>query len=148
MITEDFRPYPIDEEPILSNRYAAYFPEETGVDCFHVQSVSAMVFDFRKGAWKDIVICVREVISYGGDYAKLMAYYAAGKCEPILVKMLDGPGVCVQEASIDAYEVLEIARPDLVYGKDQLFVTTLTLRPKTISIGYGDQKVTYSSKGQ
>lgn len=143
---EAFIPRPIDEEPLLSNRYAVHFPEEAGVECYHVQSVSAMVFDFRKGAWNDITISILEVISRGGSYDKLMAYYTAGKREPILVEMLDGPGVCVQEVSIDVYEVLEIARPDLAYGKDETYKTILTLHPKSISIGYGDQKVTYSSK--
>lgn len=143
---EDFRPRPIDEEPLLTNRFSIHLPEKLETPSYRVQSVSAMVFDFTKGAWNDISISILDTVSDPDAFIRFMNYFYSSKKEPINIEYVDGPGVAVYHATIDAYEVLKITRPDLSYGDDGLHKTTLVLRPKSISIGYGDQKVTYSSK--
>ncbi len=139
-------PVPIDEEPLLRNRFIVRFPKDIDIEPWHIHSVSPMTFDFRVGAWKDITISIMEVISGEQSFNKLMDFFQRGRYEPIEVDLVDGPGVVVYQASITEYGVLEISHPSLDYGKDELYKTTITLSPKTISFGYGDEKVTYSSK--
>lgn len=140
------RPVPIDEEPLLNNRYSVNFPENTGIEQYHVQGISSFTFNFETGKWNDITISIIEVIGAKIAFAKLMDYFRSGQRGSIVAKLLDGPGVCIYEISIDDYELLQVTKPDLVYGRDEVSQTTLSLRPKTISLGYGDQKVAYSSK--
>lgn len=141
-----YRPLPIDEEPLLNSRYAILLPEETKVEPHHVRGITSMTFDFRTGMWNDVVISLIEMVGGELTMSKLMHYFATGQRGTIVVQLLDGVGICVNEMSIVDYEPLSITKPELTYEKQGVTMISLALRPKTISIGYGDEKVTYSSK--
>lgn len=142
-----FRPIPIDEEPLFNNRYSIFLPKDVGIECHHVEGVSSFTFNFETGRWNDVTITIMEMVGGRSAISKLMDYFKTGRREAITINLLDGPGICVNEIVIDEYDLLQIVKPELHYGKDEITKISLNLRPKVVSMGYGHKKIAYGSEG-
>jgi hypothetical protein len=145
---ELYHPIPIQEEPMLRNRWVLRLPEEVKIDAWHVDSVSNLQYDFQNGRWHDIKIVIREFIS--GDrmrFYDMLEFFEKNR-KPIRIELLDGVGIGARDMTVEEYEVVNVSMSELSYAKDGLLLSTLTIRPTCISIGKGDHRVMYSNRAK
>lgn len=151
-----FRPVPIDQEPLLSNRFALEFPTELGIDQFIVQTtkkpsinINAVEIPYMntstwvagRSVWQPMEISFIDVIG-PSTTQKIIEWvrlhfesatgrmgYAVGYKKNLVLKQLDGPGVEVQKWTLIGCQITNADFGDNDYGNDELQKITLTLQP-------------------
>lgn len=151
-----FRPVPIDQEPLLINRFALEFPTELGIDQFIVQTtkkpsiniskveipyMNSMNYVAGRAVWGEMEISFIDVIG-PSTTQKIMEWvrlhyepqtgrsgYAVGYKKNLVLKQLDGPGVDVQKWTLIGAQIVSADFGENDYGTDEFQKITITIQP-------------------
>lgn len=151
-----FRPVPIDQEPLLQNRFALEFPNELGIDQFIVQTakkpslnISAIEIPYMnsvnwvsgRAVWQQMEITFIDVIG-PSTTQKIMDWvnlhyesttgrsgYAVGYKKNLVLKALDGPGVEVQKWTLIGCQIVAVDFDQFDYGADEVVKVSITIQP-------------------
>ena len=151
-----FRPVPIDQEPLLQNRFALEFPTELGIDQFIVQTakkpslnINAVEIPYMntsswvagRSVWQQMEISFIDVIG-PSTTQKVMEWvnlhfesstgrmgYAVGYKKNLFLKALDGPGVEVQKWTLIGCQIVSADFDQFDYGTDDVVKISVTLQP-------------------
>jgi len=151
-----FRPVPIDQEPLLQNRFALEFPTELGIDQFIVQTAKKPSLNINpveipymntsswvagRAVWQQMEISFIDVIG-PSTTQKVMEWvnlhyesstgragYAVGYKKNLVLKALDGPGVEVQKWTLIGCQIVSVDFDQFDYGTDEVVKISVTLQP-------------------
>lgn len=151
-----FRPIPIEQEPILSNRFVVEFPTDLGLNHYVVESakkpslnmdaieipyMNTSTFMMGRAVWQAMEFTFIDVIGPSTSQ-KLMEWvnlhfesttgragYAIGYKKNLVMKALDGPGVEVQKWTLIGCQITSIDFGNFDYTANELSKITVTIQP-------------------
>ena len=151
-----FRPVPIEQEPMLKNRFQLEFPSVLAIDSFIVQStdkpkisitsieipyMNGYTYVAGKAKWSTINIKLLDVIGPSTSQ-KIMEWvnlhhepatgrngYAVGYKKNLVLNGLDGPGVSVQKWTMIGCQITEAGFDSYDYGAEEVSMPEITVQP-------------------